>query len=361
MANAARHVPGRPPNDGYKHMSAVHHTTSHTAVPAEAEPQFLSLDRICSVARTVEILSDAWSFLILRECFFGARRFEQFQSLLGLPRNTLVKRLNKLTELGLLRKASYSVGSPRFEYRFTDQGRDLYATMLSLLKFGDKWLGGGETLPLQLIHKRCGKPCSPVVACSSCNEPIDPHDVQNRNGPGAGVQARSARQRIRRASDQSVLQRVRPCSVARTLQIIGDRWSFLLIREMFFGVRRFDEFQANLGIASNILTDRLQRLTENGVIEKRQYQVRPDRFEYRFTAKGRDLYGSMIVMMHWGDKWLSRGKAPLILRHRKCQHDFYARVICSECGQELDPHEMEYEMRYTLKAPPAETGDNPEE
>jgi DNA-binding HxlR family transcriptional regulator len=310
------------------------------------------LDRLCSVGRTVEILSDAWSFLILRECFFGMRRFEQFQSLLKVPRNTLVNRLNKLVDLGLLRKARYSEGSSRFEYRFTDMGRDLYPTMLSMLWFGDKWLGGTEGLPLQLIHKRCGHPCSPKVTCSACHEPVDPRDVQHRNGPGAGAQPRPLRQRIRRASDPQTFQRVRPCSVARTLQIIGDRWSFMVIREMFFGVRRFDEFQVNLGIASNILTDRLQRLSDNGVIARRLYQTRPDRYEYRFTTEGLDLYASMIVMMHWGDKWLSNGRVPLILRHRTCQHDFYAQVVCSECGEELDPHDMQYEMRYELNATP---------
>ncbi|TCS34363.1 HxlR family transcriptional regulator [Paucimonas lemoignei] len=320
-----------------------------TLQDADAPPRFPSLDRFCSVGRTVEILSDAWSFLVLRECFFGARRFEQFQSVLKLPRNTLVKRLLKLTELGLLRKVAYSASAARFEYRLTEQGRDLYPTMLALLKFGDTWQSDGQELPLRLIHKRCGKHCSPVVACSACNQAVDPHDVQYRNGPGAGSQARQLdRIRSRRASDPQVLQRLRPCSVARSLQIIGDRWSFLLIREMFFGVRRFDEFQANLGIASNILTDRLQRLTEHGVIEKRQYQARPDRYEYRFTAKGRDLYGSMIVMMHWGDKWLSHGKPPLILRHRLCQHDFFARVVCSECGEELDPRQVEYGLSYSF-------------
>lgn len=328
-------------------MSAVQ--LSNVSPLSNTEPQFPSLDRFCSVARMVEILSDAWSFLLLRECFFGARRFEQFQSALKVPRNTLVTRLNKLTELGLLRKVHYSASSPRFEYRFTDKGRDLYPTMLVLLKFGDTWLSNGAELPLQLIHKTCRQPCTPVVTCSGCNEPVDAHDVQYRNGPGAGSYPRpTERKRSRRASDPHILERVRPCSVARTLQIIGDRWSFLLIREMFFGVRRFDEFQTNLGIASNILTDRLQRLTEHGMIEKRQYQLRPERFEYRFTVKGRDLYGSMIVMMHWGDKWLSHGKAPLVLRHRQCQHDFFARVVCSECHEELDPRQVEYELRYTL-------------
>lgn len=320
----------------------------------ESLPDFPSRDRFCSVGRTVEILSDAWSFLVLRECFFGARRFEQLQSALRLPRNTLVARLNKLTELGLLRKVLYSPTSTRFEYRFTDMGRDLYPTILALLKFGDTWLSAGELPPLQLIHRNCGKPFSPVVTCSACNDPVDPRDVQYRNGPGAGSEIRPAgRRRSRRNSDPAILQRVRPCSVARALQIIGDRWSFLLMREMFFGVRRFDEFQSNLGIASNILTDRLQRLTGHDIIERRLYQLRPERFEYRFTGKGRDLYASMIVMMHWGDKWLSKGKVPLILRHRNCQHDFSARVICSECGDEVNPRHVDYELRYSLDTTPA--------
>ncbi len=313
------------------------------------EGNFLSLNRFCSVARTVEILSDAWMFLVLRESFFGARRFEQFQSVLQLPRNTLVVRLNTLTELGLMHKVSYSAGTTRFEYRLTDMGLDLYSTMLALMQFGDKWLASGSELPLQLVHKRCGLACSPMVVCSRCTEPVDAHDVQYRNGPGAGSQARvQDRKRSRRASDPLILERVRPCSVARTLQIIGDRWSFLLIREMFFGVRRFDAFEANLGIASNILTDRLQRLTGHGIVEKHAYQARPERFEYRFTPKGYDLYGSMIVMMHWGDKWLSNSRPPLILRHRSCQKDFFAQVVCSECRQVLEPRETVYQLRYAL-------------
>ncbi|HVK94057.1 MAG TPA: helix-turn-helix domain-containing protein [Noviherbaspirillum sp.] len=328
-------------------MDATQHAPASDA--SAAEPGFPSLDRFCSVARTVEILSDAWSFLVLRECFFGARRFEQFQSVLGLPRNTLVKRLHKLTELDLLQKVSYSETSTRFEYRFTDKGRDLYPTMLALLKFGDTWLSGGEAPPLQLIHRRCGHEFLPLVTCSACNEPIEAYNVQYRSGPGAGSQPRPGdRRRSRRASDPQILERLRPCSVARTLQIIGDRWTFLLIREMFFGVRRFDEFQANLGIASNILTDRLQRLTEHNIIEKHLYQVRPERFEYRFTAKGRDLYASMIVMMRWGDKWLSKGRQPLILRHRSCQHDFFAHVVCSHCREELDPRQVDFKLRYSL-------------
>ena len=309
----------------------------------------MARDRACSVARTVEILSDAWMFLVLRESFFGAHRFEQFQQVLRLPRNTLVVRLRKLTELGLMHKVGYSSGQARYEYRLTEMGRDLYPTMLSLLRFGDDWLGQGETLPLQLIHRRCGKRCSPVVACSACNSPVGAREVEYRPGPGSGDSARDAdRKRSRRASDPAILERVRPCSVARSLQIIGDRWTFLLIRELFFGVRRFDEFASNLGIASNILTDRLHRLTGHGIVARHAYQMRPERFEYRFTDRGLDLYGPMIVMMRWGDRWLSGGKPPLLLRHRTCGKDFFARVVCSACAQELDPKEMQYTLRYSL-------------
>jgi DNA-binding HxlR family transcriptional regulator len=309
-----------------------------------------ALDRFCSVARTVEILSDAWSFLVLREAFFGTRRFEGFQSVLRLPRNTLVQRLNTLTELGLLQKSSYSAVSTRFEYRFTDKGLDLFPVMLAMLKFGDTWLHGDKEPPLQLVHDVCGKQFSPIVTCSACGEPLDVHDVQYRNGPGAGSCPRPTdRKRSRRPSDPQVLERVRPCSVARTLQIIGDRWTFLVVREMFFGVRRFDEFQANLGIASNILTDRLQRLNDHGLVARRAYQTRPERFEYRFTFKGRGLYGSMLTMMHWGDRWLADGRPPLLLRHRKCQHDFHAQVSCSECHQPIQARQVAYEMRYTLE------------
>lgn len=318
-----------------------------TPTLVESSQTSLSVDRFCSVARTVEILSDAWMFLVLRESFFGARRFEHFQNRLQLPRNTLVIRLNKLTELGLMQKVVYSAGQTRFEYRLSQQGMDLYPTMLALLQCGDRWLSGGQAPPLQLMHTTCGYDSFPEVACSSCNSAVDPHAVEYRSGPGAGRAPRDMdRKRSRRASDPKVLERARPCSVARTLQIIGDRWTFLLIREMFFGVRRFDAFEENLGIATNILTDRLQRLTEHGIVQKQAYQLRPERFEYRFTPKGHDLYGSMIVMMRWGDKWLSSGQPPLLLRHLACQTDFYAQVVCSACRQELFAKDVGYRLRY---------------
>ncbi len=306
-------------------------------------------ERFCSVARTVEILSDAWSFLVLRECFFGTRRFEKFQSVLGVSRTTLAKLLQKLTALGLLRKECYSSRPPRFEYRFTDRGRELYPVMLALLQFGDKWLRGESPPPLQLYHKECGHTCSPLVVCSHCGAEILPRRVHFRDGPGAGSSPREAdRIRSRRVSDPDRLARGRPCSVARTLLILGDKWTFLILRETFFGIRRYEELRTRLGIATNILRDRLSRLTEQGILVKRLYQESPERFEYRLTEKGKDFYGPFIAMMRWGDRWLSGGRPPLRLRHRDCDRDFSALLVCDHCHQELNPRQMGFTLNYAL-------------
>lgn len=271
-----------------------------------------------------------------------------FQDALGIPRTTLAKLLRKLTALGLLRKEQYSFRPPRFEYRFTDMGRELYPVMLALLKFGDRWLLGDSPPPLQLYHKECRQYCSPLVVCSHCGVEIAPRRVHYRDGPGAGASPREAdRIRSRRISDPAVLERGRPCSVARTLLILGDRWTFLVLRETFFGIRRYDELRRRLGIATNILMDRLTRLTEQGILVKSLYNDSPRRFEYRLTEKGKDFYGPFIVMLRWGDKWLSGGRPPLKLSHRDCDRDFYAVVVCDHCRRELDPRQMSYTLGYT--------------
>ncbi|MGH2807982.1 MAG: winged helix-turn-helix transcriptional regulator [Actinomycetota bacterium] len=125
------------------------------------------------------------------------------------------------------------------------------------------------------------------------------------------------------------------CSVARTLDAIGDRWSLLILRDAFYGVRRFDDFQRDLGVARNILTDRLQKLVAKGVLERRQYEERPPRFEYRLSDRGRDLVGVVLAMMRWGDRWTGDGPAPVTVTHTTCGHVTQPIVSCSECGDEL--------------------------
>ncbi len=319
----------------------------HSAVTKEA-PSLVVPARNCSVRRTVEIVLDSWSFLILREAFFGVKRFDRFQSRLAIPRQTLSNRLANLLDHNIL-SAGNRPNEPYKQYFLTPRGRDLFPTMLSFMEFGDKWLAGDEPPPLQLIHTTCGKKCRPVTVCSECLDPVDAREVRHRDGPGAGYSPLKVRSSTRRISDVSLLQSVRPCSVARSLALVGDRWSFLILREGWFGVRRFEEMRENLGIATNILADRLNRLVEAGIFDRVPYSSGGDRLEYRFTEMGLDLYKPQLAMMAWGDRWMSNDQPPLRLRHRKCDQDFKAVVICSECKTPIHAVKTDYELTYTLE------------
>lgn len=145
------------------------------------------------------------------------------------------------------------------------------------------------------------------------------------------------------ASSAVVRKRPHECSVERMLAQAGDAWTFLILREAFFGVRRFDQFQNRLAAAPNILTDRLKKLVGNELLEKRQYQARPPRFEYRLTEKGTDLYPAIVLLMRWGDRWLDEGKGvPLLLVHERCGKVSRPVLVCDCCGKPITAHEMDW-------------------
>lgn len=134
------------------------------------------------------------------------------------------------------------------------------------------------------------------------------------------------------------------CSVARTVSVIGDRWTLLILRDCFLGVRRFEEFQQRLGIARPLLSDRLRKLVDEGVLRKVPYQESPPRHEYRLTPKGLDLHPVLMAIVHWGDVHLSGRKGrPLLHRHVRCGHLFDPVTVCSECGEELSAREVTVE------------------
>src|SRR5947208_12353845 len=222
------------------------------ARPAVTQSGAARRERNCSVARTLDIVSDAWAFLIIREAFFGTQTFEAFRSALGIPRATLTNRLKKLTQLAIFRQAATG-SSQRKEYRLTKMGFDLYPSFIALMQFGDRWLADGKPAPLTLVHVSCGCDSHPLIACSHCGERVGARDVEYRDGPGAGRHTAKTGRNTRQASDGSRFLLGRPSSVSRALQIIGDKWSFMVVREAFFGNRRYDKILTGLAIAPNIL------------------------------------------------------------------------------------------------------------
>lgn len=126
------------------------------------------------------------------------------------------------------------------------------------------------------------------------------------------------------------------CSIAQCLEVMGEWWSPLILREAFVGIRRFDQFQARLGISRNVLNQRLSRLVEHGVLERVPYQARPLRHEYRLTDKGRDLWPVVTAMRQWGDKWAAPDGPPVAVIHTACGHVSKVVPTCSQCGGTLD-------------------------
>jgi len=128
------------------------------------------------------------------------------------------------------------------------------------------------------------------------------------------------------------------CSLARTLAVIGDRWTLMILRDAFLRVRRFEDFEKSLKIARRVLSERLALLVEHDILKKVAYQERPTRYEYRLTEKGLELYPAIISLVHWGDKHYAGVKGPPMLHtHIGCGHDFKSVMTCSECGETLNP------------------------
>jgi DNA-binding HxlR family transcriptional regulator len=127
------------------------------------------------------------------------------------------------------------------------------------------------------------------------------------------------------------------CSIARPLSFLGERWALLVLRDLFLGRHRFEEFQESLGIASNVLSQRLATLTDEGIVERRRYSEHPERFEYRLTEKGRDLQPVLLALLAWGDRYTAgEDGAPLETVHQECGHAFHLAPTCSHCGAGVD-------------------------
>ncbi|HZU60543.1 MAG TPA: helix-turn-helix domain-containing protein [Solirubrobacteraceae bacterium] len=130
------------------------------------------------------------------------------------------------------------------------------------------------------------------------------------------------------------------CSVAQCLEVVGEWWTLLIVRDAFLGVTRFDEFQRRLGISRNVLGQRLARLVEVGVLAKVPYNEHPPRFDYRLTERGRDLWPVINAMRQWGDKHAAPAGPPLRLIHEQCGEISDAQLVCSACGEAIGPRDV---------------------
>jgi DNA-binding HxlR family transcriptional regulator len=132
------------------------------------------------------------------------------------------------------------------------------------------------------------------------------------------------------------------CSIAQTLDVVGEWWTPLIVRDIYLGINRFEQIRENLGVSRKVLSARLDTLTARGVIERRPYQETPTRYDYVLTEKGRELMIAVLALMAWGDKWSAPLGPPVLLEHRDCGQHASPQVVCSHCGEALDADGIDF-------------------
>ena len=286
-----------------------------------------------SATRALNILGDRWTLMILYLAFQRVHRFEEFQGQIGLARSLLIDRLRRLQKAGILSKVRDQERPVREEYHLTAMGLDLYGVALGIIGWEKRWFYDPAN-PAHGLRHSCGKVFTPEFRCGHCGQLVGSRDVYVRDGPGMGVEP-SPPPRAQRRSIVPVggLNHGNPM-LDRAFQVLGDRWTSHVIASAFLGRRRFNEIQTALGVAPNILSDRLTRLVEMGVLRKVLYQARPERWEYRLTDMGHDLYPLVAELNAWGDRWLATEQGPpLIVYHRQCDHGLEPKMTCNQCGE----------------------------
>lgn len=285
------------------------------------------------VAQGMAVIGDRWAFMIIRDIYLGIRQFEEFRRRNNMARGTLASRLKSLVHHGILYKHPYQTTPKRYEYRLTERGLDMYPILLMSWSWETRW-GRGRFLPPVLTHQTCGKDMHPVLRCSACQMDVTPRDVLFSPGNSALPAARIPPRYQRRTKSKEEFVDDSGENKFTMLDVVGDRWTSLVVAAAFFGMQRFDDISSSIGIATNILADRLKLLVQIGVLDRVRYQERPERFGYHLSEMGRDLYAHTIAIHEWADRWLiPDGESPLLLRHKPCDKPFLSELVCSECEQ----------------------------
>lgn len=294
------------------------------------------------VAQALSVIGDRWAFLIIRDIYLGARRFEDLRQRTGAARGTLTSRLKSLVDRGILYKKPYQDSPTRYEYRLTEKGLDFYPMVLMIWSWDHHW-GARTYLPRILVHKTCGEEMVPIYRCTECKGKIRPQDVSFAAGDSfkvAGKVPPRYQRRFKSAREKSGKMNKGDVTA---LDCFGDRWTSLVLAAEFFGLQRFGDIASAIGIATNILSDRLRLLVRTGILDRVPYRERPVRYEYHLSEKGRALYPQTVALHEWANRWLVEpGAEPLLLTHLPCGKALQGEVVCSECERLLHPHDVSF-------------------
>lgn len=290
------------------------------------------------LAQTVDQFTEPWSNSILRGAFLGTRQFEAFQQSLNIPRQTLSLRLAYLVKIGLLRKQHCQERPTRHEYRLTERGRALYASVLASWAWNRRWGDARyNNLPARLVHRSCGHRFTPLLVCEHCAKPLTLDGVlatHVRSAREAGARTDRGRRWRSPARDGA------PDRQRDILAVIDDRWSVLIVAAAMLGVSRYDDFLGTLAISSGVLAARLQRLCGLDVLHKLPDPADARRSQYQLGKAGRDFFPYILSFSSWGGAAVARADT-IGWIHKHCGERVQGRMVCGFCQEVLVPSEVQ--------------------
>ncbi|WP_158566791.1 winged helix-turn-helix transcriptional regulator [Actinomadura craniellae] len=289
--------------------------------------------RPSAIGQALLAIGDQWTLLILQRAFLlHVRRFGDWRDELGMSESVLAGRLKELVAGGLLSPSPYREGGrTRTEYLLTERALELWSLLVEIWSWEQRWVPRRVGLP-ELMHDGCGNRTDVELGCASCGEaPVSARDTDTRRSEDtfARVAVPRHHRRTVRSDDGDPLS-----YLPETFELLGDRWSTVILAAALLGLRRFAEFEAELGVAPSVLSSRLRRFTELGVLATDESGG--GRPAYRLTEKGRSFFGVFTLAIDWAQRWYAAPPGTdLIITHRTCGKTFRPQLRCRACGDPL--------------------------
>ena len=297
----------------HEHVAAGQPVAPSNAVAANA--------LLVAVRQSADIICDRWSLSVVLAAFLGASRFNDFVLQTGVTGSLLTARLRRLETAGIIMKVPYSRRPVRHEYRLTNMGSEFYAVVVEMVRWEQRWFPDHTNPVFQLVRNRSSQFLLEPPACKACGKPVSARDVTLKISR-ALLQRMPEKQTVQRRS--TIDRGSEPFAKALlgiSLDILGDKWSIEIINCAFLRVHRFREFRNHIGIAANILTDRLNRLVGAGFLRRGDARTKMPTPGYWLTEEGLSFYPVLLRMQDWADTWITdRYRSPVALIHRPCGH-----------------------------------------
>jgi Predicted transcriptional regulators len=302
-----------------------------------------------AVGQALLALGDQWTLLILQRAFVKhLRRFASWRDELSMSESVLASRLREMVAGDLFLLSEYRSGRLRYEYRLTQRAVELWSLLVAIWSWERTWVSRPEPLP-DLIHRECGTRIDVVLGCGACDTAfVTPRDVRTYRGERT-MFAQVAVARHHRRTVRGRMPRDPLSYLPETMEIFGDRWSIVVLTAAFLGVGRFADFQAELGIAPSVLSDRLRRFVDLGVLT--QVEAPGGRQHYRLTDKGLAFFPVFAFLVTWAQRWY-HGPAgtDLTIRHKVCGRCLVPVLRCTACGRAVERVAVYFDLPHCPKA-----------